>query len=113
TAHPRQVVLPELREDGDHRGRRRAGVVPPAERLILGLEQTMRVRRDGRRVLVDPAPAEGIVREVRGIAAEDPEVRDRRSVAEEIRALREMRAEDAEPRAEDVVDPESDRLRGD
>ena len=61
------------------------GIVPVAELLVLGLEEAVGVRHDGGGVLVHPATAEGIVHEVRGVAAEEAEVGERGPRAEEIR----------------------------
>jgi hypothetical protein len=51
------------------------------------------VRDDGGSVLLDPAAAERVVREVGRVAAEESEVGERRPLAEEVRAGGEVRAQ--------------------
>ena len=107
---PGEIMSPELGEHGGQRLGHGARIVPAAELLVLWFEETMGVRDDGGCVFLGPTPAEGIVDEVRRVAAEDREVGERRTFAEQVGPAREMRAEDAQPRPEDVVDPELDRV---
>src|SRR5207247_7189206 len=95
---PGNVPSPEPDEHGGQRLGHGARIVPVAELLILWLEQPMRVLDDGGGVLFRPAPTERIVDEVRRVAAEQREVGERRTFAEQVGPAREMRAEDAQPR---------------
>src|SRR5947199_8016209 len=72
----------------------------------------MRVLDDGGAVLLHPAAAEGIIHEVRRVAAEEREVGEGWTLAEEVGAASQMRTEDPHPRAQHILDPELDRAGG-
>ena len=81
---PGQIARAQLGEHREQRLGHGRGIVPRAERLILRLQQAVRVMNDGGAVLLRPPAAEGIVDEVGGVAAEEREVRERWTLAEEV-----------------------------
>ena len=110
-ADPGQIEAAEFGKDRDHRRGHFARRDPFTELLVFGFHDAVGVRDDWRSVRIDPSAAQRIVDEVGGVAAEECEVRQRRTRAQEIRMRREMRAGHPEPWAQNFGDPRID-VRG-